>query len=115
MATSIDMPRTTPQYEGYLSKQSTWLKEWRRRYFKLIDNKLYFSRTRNDDPHGVIDLSHCLTVKSAEEKTGKPHALEITTPEQTYYMAAPSEAEKNAWIGVVGMAIVKFSASFTRR
>ena len=108
------MPRATPQCEGYLSKQSAWLHSWRQRYFRLIDSKLYFSKGPKDEPHGVIDLSHCLTVKSAEEKTHKPHALEVATPEQTFYMAAPSEAEKNLWIGSIGQAIVKGSASFSK-
>jgi hypothetical protein len=88
-------------YEGWLTKRSVWLKEWRRRYFRLIDNKsvglatcsadwtgppaaaasdrnhrrpapplliaahprLYFSKTPGDEPHGVIDLAQCLTVR----------------------------------------------------
>lgn len=32
--------------------------------------------------HGFISLKNCLTVKSAEEKTGKPHAFEVATSEQ---------------------------------
>ena len=60
-----------PDFEGYLTKQSAWLKEWRKRYFVLKANRLYFMKTPQADPHGTIDLKECLTVKSAEEKTGK--------------------------------------------
>lgn len=47
-----------------------------------------------DDPHGMIDLKDCLTVKSADEKTGKAHSFEVATPEQVYFMFADSEAQK---------------------
>ncbi len=109
----------------------TWLKEWRRRYFRLIGNKLYFSKdphvrvgrprgsrqasgwrrvafylaprlldaTRRaprepvqEEPHGIVDLKDCLTVKSAEDKTGKRHAFEVATADQvrtTAYFAPP--------------------------
>ena len=52
--------------------------------------------------HGIIDLSECLTVKSADEKTDKPHSFEVATPDQTYYMYAQSEKEKDDWIGAIG-------------
>ena len=62
---------TNPDFQGYLTKRSMWLKDWRRRYFMLKGNKLFFAKERNENPHGVIDLADCLTVKSAEEKTNK--------------------------------------------
>lgn len=128
-----------------------WLKEWRRRYFRLIGNKLYFSKEPTvsgsdtgvrscscyiawacltlpigcrppspfvtisllqDEPHGVIDLKDCLTVKSAEDKTGKAHSFEVATPEQTYYMFAGDETSKDEWIGAIGKAIVRYSHSY---
>ncbi len=49
--------------------------------------------------HGIIDLSTCLTVKSAEEKVGKRHAFEVTTADETFYMFADSEKIKDDWIG----------------
>ena len=48
-----------------------WLKKWRQRYFILKGNKLYFTSSPGVPPHGVIDLSECLTVKSADEKINK--------------------------------------------
>jgi hypothetical protein len=52
--------------------------------------------------HGVIDLAECLTVKSADEKTDKAHSFEVATPDQTYYMYAANEKEKDDWIGAIG-------------
>ena len=34
----------------------------------------------------MIDLQECLSVKSAEDKTKKPHSFEVATPEATYYL-----------------------------
>lgn len=61
-----------------------------------------------------MDLKDCLTVKSAEDKTGKPHSFEVATPEQTFYMYADTESEKDEWIGAIGKAIVRFSSSYTK-
>jgi hypothetical protein len=67
-----------------------------------------------DAPHGVVDLSQCLTVKSANDKTGKSFSFEVATPEHVYFMCAPDEATKDDWIGAIGRAIVRYSASYTK-
>mmetsp|Transcript_8439 Transcript_8439/g.16923 ORF Transcript_8439/g.16923 Transcript_8439/m.16923 type:complete len:123 (+) Transcript_8439:28-396(+) len=103
---------SNPDFSGWLTKRSMWLKEWRRRYFVLKGNKLYFARSGGDEPHGRIDLEDCLTVKSAEEKTGKRYCFEVATPESTYYMYADNDKEKDDWIGAIGRAIVRFSTAY---
>ena len=70
---SVAVPRVRPDHAGFLTKRSTWLHDWRRRWFQLIGPTLYFSKTQTGEAHGVIDLKDCLTVKSAEEKTGRAH------------------------------------------
>ena len=102
-----------PDFTGYLTKRSAWLKEWRKRYFVLKGNKLYFANNPQKEPHGCIDLSECLTVKSAEERTSKKHCFEVATPDATYFMYAETEKEKDEWIGAIGRAIVKFSNAYT--
>ena len=62
----------------------------------------------------MIDLSSCMTVKSAELKAQKRNALEVSTPETTFLMYADSEKEKDDWIGAVGRAIVKSSTTYTQ-
>ena len=61
----------------------------------------------------MIDLSACMTVKSAELKAGKRNAVEVSTAETTYFMFADTEKEKDEWIGAIGRAIVQASATFT--
>ena len=111
MAQKVDL--SNPDFEGHLTKQSAWLKEWRKRYFVLKANQLHFMKTPTSNPHGTIDLKECLTVKSAEEKTGKRHCFEVATPDATYFMYADTEKQKDEWIGAIGRAIVKFSGAFS--
>lgn len=77
VATGMRYDTSNGTYEGWLTKQSEWLKEWRRRWFILKGDKLFFSKSQFSVPHGMIDLSLCQTVKSAEHKAGKKHAMEV--------------------------------------
>eukprot|EP01036_Dinobryon_divergens_P029471 gene29471-38575_t len=103
---------SNPTNQGWLTKQSEWLKDWRRRYFTLKGSYLFFSKGEFSAPHGMIDLSTCMTVKSAELKAGKRNAIEVSTKEKTFYMYADTEKEKDEWIGAIGRSIVQSSKTF---
>ena len=106
---------SSPDFSGYLTKRSMWLKEWRRRYFELRGDELHFSEGQGKPSHGCISLRDCLTVKSAEEKTKKKFSFEVATPDSTFYMYASSEKEKDEWIGAIGRAIVRSSGAFRKK
>jgi hypothetical protein len=72
--------------------------------------RLFFSTDKDAVPHGVVDLRHCITVKSADEKTGKRFSFEVTTGEQTFYMCADTDKAKDEWVGQLGRAIVLASS-----
>ena len=86
--------------------------EWRRRYFLLKGSKLFFCKNEYSAPHGMMDLSTCTTVKSADLKSQKRHSFEISTPDTTYLLYADTEALKDDWIGRVGKAIVRCSRTY---
>lgn len=69
-------------------------KEWRRRYFILKGNKLFFGKNPHSAPHGMMDLAVCTTVKSADLKSKKRNSFEISTPETCYLLYADTEGEK---------------------
>lgn len=100
------------EYEGFLTKQSMWLKDWRRRFFLLKGSKLFYCSNEYSTPHGMIDLALCTTVKSADLKSRKRNSFEISTPEITYLLYADTEQEKDDWIGRVGKAIVRCSSTY---
>ena len=83
------------------------------RYFLLKDTKLFFAKDITSAPHGMIDLTKCMTVKSADIKFKEKYSIQISTSSTTYYMYADSEKEKDDWIGVIGRAIVQSSATYT--
>lgn len=109
--TRVDL--SEPDFSGELTKRSKWLKDWRRRYFILKGNTLYFSKSATGPPHGEINLRECLTVKSAEDKTNKKHSFEVATPSETFFLYADSEKEKDDWVGALGRAIVRGSSAYT--
>lgn len=75
-------------------------------------SKLFFGKNEYGAPHGMIDLAHCTTVKSADLKSKKRHSFEISTPETTFLLYADTEQEKDDWIGRVGKAIVRCSSTY---
>jgi hypothetical protein len=75
-------------------------------------SKMFFGKNEYGPPHGMIDLAHCTTVKSADLKSKKRHSFEISTPELTYLLYADTEQEKDDWIGRVGKAIVRCSSTY---
>lgn len=93
------LPIGKPSYEGSLYKRSEWLQQWRQRYFKLYlgpsGPRLYFCKDAESPPHGAIDLRQCLTVKSADDKTGKKNSFEVSTSEQHFFMYANTAQEKD--------------------
>ena len=96
---ALASPTGAAAHEGFLSKRSEWLGVWRRRYFKLYMGaggpRLYYMKDQDSPPHGVIDLRTCLTVKTADEKTGKSNSFEVATGEQVFFMFADSAQIKD--------------------
>mmetsp|Transcript_25421 Transcript_25421/g.36277 ORF Transcript_25421/g.36277 Transcript_25421/m.36277 type:complete len:168 (+) Transcript_25421:192-695(+) len=113
--TGIAYDTDKAEFEGYLTKQSMWLRDWRRRYFILKGSRLFFAKTPYEAPHGMIDLSRCTTVKSADLKAHKKHSFEISTPDTTYLLYADDEKAKDDWIGSVGRAIVRCSSTYVSK
>lgn len=111
--TGISYDTSNPIIEGWLTKRSMWLKDWRRRYFFLKDSKLFFAKGEFTPAHGMIDVSQCTTVKSAELKARRKFAIEVSTKDQTFYMCADSDKEKDDWIGAIGRSIVQSSSTYT--
>lgn len=99
-------------YSGYLMKRSMWLQEWRKRYVILKQRKICFLKTPADQPHDEVNLKECISIRSADDKTGKANSFEISTPDATYYLYADTEKEKDNWIGAVGKAIVQLSRTY---
>lgn len=57
---------TDIDYEGWLFKQASWLKDWRKRYFRLSGSKLFISKDLWKSPHTMIDLGLATAIQSSD-------------------------------------------------
>lgn len=105
-----------PQREGWLLKTGGRVKTWKKRWFILKDNCLYyFEYTTDKDPLGIIPLEN-LSVELAEDPK-KPHCFDLHARGQTikacktqadgkkvqgnhqsYRLSAASHEERESWV-----------------
>lgn len=95
---SLQIPR--PVRKGYLMKQGHWIMNWKRRWFVLQDDYLYYYKTMTDvTPAGIVFLRDC----SIGMVTGEmyPHTFEIkpsASSHTRYLISGDTEAESQTWI-----------------
>lgn len=117
-----------PDREGWLWKQGSRYKGWKRRWFILNDKCLYyFEFTTDKEPRGIIPLENVLVRDIPDAKSSKPNTFELYSAlgsgevikacktesdgkvnegRHTYYrMAASSKEEKEQWISSVRQSI----------
>ncbi|XP_063702865.1 uncharacterized protein LOC134832685 isoform X1 [Culicoides brevitarsis] len=113
-----------PDKEGWLLKQGGRYKSWKRRWFILNDNCLYyFEYTTDKEPRGIIPLEN-IKVRSVQDRS-KPHCFELYATENNiikacktdsegkvvegkhtvYRMSAASEEEREEWIKCLNQSI----------
>ncbi|XP_019641930.1 PREDICTED: cytohesin-1-like [Branchiostoma belcheri] len=118
-----------PDKEGWLLKQGGRHKTWKRRWFILTDNCLYyFEYTTDKEPRGIIPLEN-LQVRLVEDSK-KPNCFELYPSEAnskavikacktdsegkvvegrhlTYRLSAATQDEKQEWIEAIKRSISK--------
>eukprot|EP01119_Soliformovum_irregulare_P001359 TRINITY_DN1107_c0_g2_i1.p1 TRINITY_DN1107_c0_g2~~TRINITY_DN1107_c0_g2_i1.p1 ORF type:complete len:1152 (-),score=404.61 TRINITY_DN1107_c0_g2_i1:97-3552(-) len=87
---------THAEKKGYLVKQGGRIKTWKKRWFVISDNCLYYFKTHEDhEPIGIVPLEN-LAVKRVPAK--KKFAFEIYQPEQNAEMKSAKFDAKGAVI-----------------
>ncbi|XP_054898605.1 cytohesin-1b isoform X2 [Poeciliopsis prolifica] len=117
-----------PDREGWLLKLGGRVKTWKRRWFILTDNCLYyFEYTTDKEPRGIIPLEN-LSIREVEDSK-KPNCFELFIPNNKYQVikackteadgrvvegnhtfyriSAPTAEEKDEWIKSIKAAISK--------
>lgn len=103
-----------PEYEGWLTKKSRWLMQWRKRYFILKGSKMFFARDATSAPHGMINIVDCVKVESLDEKTTwKRFSLRIVLRDEEFHLFAESEEMMNHWIRLVKKYVVEYTCSIS--
>ncbi|KAG8436279.1 hypothetical protein GDO86_007402 [Hymenochirus boettgeri] len=105
-----------PQREGWLLKTGGRVKTWKKRWFILKDNCLYYFECFTDkEPLGIIPLEN-LSIEIVEDPK-KPHCFDlhgrgqtikackshgdgrmVQGKHQSYRLSAPSEEERDIWV-----------------
>jgi len=87
--------------EGYLVKQSRYMKDWRRRYVVLT--KQYLCTFKEEDDRSILTealpLHLCSSVSPAWDDTGDDHSFRVDTPGRVFYLLADTHADKDWWMG----------------
>ncbi|KAM6972157.1 cytohesin 4b [Aplochiton taeniatus] len=115
-----------PDREGWLLKLGGRVKTWKRRWFILTDNCLYyFEYTTDKEPRGIIPLEN-LCVREVPYQR-KPYCLELYNPNkqkikacktetdgrvvegkhQSYTICAVTAEERDSWIEAIRASITK--------
>ncbi|XP_031639963.1 protein daughter of sevenless [Contarinia nasturtii] len=103
-------------HEGWLIKspptKRIWRARWRRRWFTLKQGEIpeqfcleYYKDRSCRKLKGVIDLDQCEQVDSGlqleHRKQKFQYMFDVKTPLRTYYLAANSEEDMNAWVNCI--------------
>jgi len=103
----------SPEKDGWLTKQGGSWKNWKRRWFVLKGDCLYYFKTNKDtEETGIIELTRESVVR--EEPKKKRYAFSVaTTPDakRIYYMYPDNVGDTQDWIHVLNTAIDKKKAS----
>lgn len=115
-----------PVKEGWLWKQGGRYKSWKRRWFILNDNCLYyFEYTTDKEPKGIIPLENIRVREVGADKTNKPNCFEIHSGNHeiikackldsegkvvegkhtVYRMSASKAEDKDEWIRAIKASI----------
>lgn len=95
--------------EGYLVKQSRFLKQWRTRWFVLTPKELssFKFQDMQEDATEIIPLCDCTDVKPSDATTGKENSFELHMLDRVFYITAASSLEKESWITAIKRAIAQ--------
>lgn len=95
---------------GYLNKRGHIQKNWKRRYFVLRFNIIFYFSSKEDsiegkEPVGAIDLFHARASAIADAQSEKPYSFQVFHPHrQTYLFHAGNQVERETWIMAINNA-----------
>ncbi|CAB3382729.1 Hypothetical predicted protein [Cloeon dipterum] len=101
---------------GYLFVAPGWdfsdpinrTKRWQRRWFVLYnDGEFTYSVDEHPEtvPQCIIDMNCVLEVTPAEDITGHPHSIALTTPEGVHFVKGMGSEESRLWCDVLSVFI----------
>lgn len=85
------------QLVGYMTKEGSGVKSWRRRLFVLHGQALYYFVTDEDlEPKGRLDLTPLTTVRNEDGKKQR-NCFSVTIAKRTLYVYTDEDYERDEW------------------
>jgi len=99
-------PEGIARWEGFLYKQGSKFQTWKRRWFRMVGDSLYYYGAPSDEaPKGVIgdlmEASACPMPQRMVELGRGPYGFGIFTPSRTLLLEADSDREMMEWIAAI--------------
>ncbi|XP_037089650.1 diacylglycerol kinase delta-like [Pollicipes pollicipes] len=103
ISTNKDIKCSVCTKEGYLMKQTSSFQRWKRRYFKLKGNKLYYAK---DTKYEVFDEVELIDLSIAESgaKPGGGHCFQVITAFRCLALRAETRREMEEWTAALKSA-----------
>merc|ERR1712137_1052070 len=99
----------SPDKDGFLTKQGGSIKTWKKRWFVLKGDTLYYFKTQKDpEQTGEIKLEKTTTCTNEAKKKGKVY-FAVNTPNRKYLIHADTEESANQWVDKINKAIESLS------
>eukprot|EP01130_Rhizamoeba_saxonica_P011918 TRINITY_DN4976_c0_g1_i1.p1 TRINITY_DN4976_c0_g1~~TRINITY_DN4976_c0_g1_i1.p1 ORF type:complete len:472 (+),score=112.10 TRINITY_DN4976_c0_g1_i1:2-1417(+) len=91
--------------EGYMLKQGSFVKNWKKRYFFFESGHLYYAKS----PKARFETLGGIPLKGAklmlEENPTRKYSFTIETENRTYFLVPETEEEKEEWIEFINERI----------
>jgi len=91
-----------PEKEGELKKQGHVVKNWKKRWFRIQNDMLFYFKDKADErPVGVVPLRLCRV--SAAKLPGKPYTFELHAPKisKDFLIQANSDTDATSWMKAI--------------
>jgi len=114
---SLSAEALTPDSDrsGFLVKQGKVRKNWKKRWFILKDDLLYYYKTpREKSPIKTIHLSPSAYVNRAgPDEVPKPHGFVLRTLERVWLFSSESDQDTELWVSAINKNIMAISGEST--
>jgi len=97
--------------EGYLVKRGSFVKNWKRRWFVLKENILFYYKTPQDiQPKGQLPLTADCELEKISDVEGKSvsFCIQLKLPKDSgfFYMQADNEEQRDSWMAAISFRII---------
>jgi len=99
----------TSLFEGYVWKQSAWVKKWEKRYMVLSTTGLFSYKARKDIEPSVV-FEGVVSCSASEDKSGRKGFCIVTRDGllvKRHFITAENDAARDQWVTKINVALLR--------